>query len=347
MYIMCSIGPKVNNIESISELHKAGMNAVRYNFSHIDYNRTKRLIDFVKLNYPDIKVFQDLQGNKLRVGAEFDCEIMVRQGERVFFCSQESYHSLKKAAGNILVVPIAFEGEFSAIYSAKTILMKDATMKFKVIKRPSKDSRHEMIDTIVEVGGVIRGEKGINAPGMSRKGIGLTKKDRGDILWGLENKVDMICLSYVCSSEIILEMKKFIKDNNRWGTEPEIWAKIESREGLRNIHSITSNVQGIMLGRGDLLAEVDPILIPNIQDKLINIVKRKGKELVVATYVLSSMKNNHMPLISELDDIYYFIKKGVTGFMLSTEVSIGRHPVKVVETLKKMIDRYSRDEGVR
>lgn len=344
MYIMCSIGPKVSDPKSISELHKAGMNVVRYNFSHIDYDRTKQLINFIKNNYPDIKIFQDLQGNKLRVGEEFDDQVMVRRGDRVIFCSQETYPVLKRTVLNKTIVPIAFKGDFWSLNSTKYMFMKDATMKFKVVRKASRDSIYRMIETRVELGGVIRSGKGINAPGMNRNGMGLTQKDKEDILWGLENHVDMICLSYVCSEDNILELKKFIDENNKWDSSPEIWAKIESKEGIENIQSIIKNVDGIMLGRGDLFAEVDPVLIPSIQDKLMGLMKKNGKELIIATYVLSSMKSSQTPLLSELDDIYYCIRKKVSGFMLSTEVSVGRYPIHTVKMLKRMIDRYGKKE---
>lgn len=344
MNIICSIGPKIDNPESISSLYRAGMNIARYNFSHVDYDRTKYLISYIRNNIPGLKVLQDLQGNKLRVSDFFEGEVMVKPGDRVIFCSEKVYRKMRISEGNAVVVPVAFEGEFSYLYTAKVIYMKDATMKFNIINHRNQDGESEAIETRVEIGGVVRAEKGINAPGVDRSKMRLTQKDKADIIWGLQNKVDIICLSYTCSEENVIELQDFIKQNAEQDFMPKIWAKIESREGIKNIQSILKGVDGIMFGRGDLYAEIDPILIPYVQDKMMSIMKNSGKEFIIATYVLPSMRTSTMPQVSELSDIYYCIKKKVTGFMLSTEVSVGRNPVQVVETMKRMVDKYSKDE---
>lgn len=340
MYIICSIGPGINNVASIKELYEAGMNAARYNFSHVDYKTTEHLINYTRKNFPDLKVIQDLQGNKLRVASAFKGEVMVKPGDKVVFCSEREYNTLRVIAKDYIVIPISFEGDFSSLFTAKSILMKDATMKFGIVNLRQKNCRNELIKAITETGGLIRAEKGINAPGMDRSGIGLTKKDKEDILWGLENKVDIICLSYTCSMDNTNELKDFINKNNKWNHSPKLWAKIESKEGIKNFKSILDSADGIMLGRGDLYAEIDVTLIPYIQDNMLNIMKNISKDFIIASYVLPSMRSSTMPRISELNDIYNCIKRNVSGFMLSTEVSTGKYPVQVVKVLKKMVDKY-------
>jgi pyruvate kinase len=342
MYIICSIGPRIDNYESIRELHKSGMNIARFNFSHIDYMKTENLINFIRNNMQELKVMQDLQGNKLRVGAAFGNEVAVEAGDRVVFCSEKMYQSLKASREYSLIIPVAIEGDFSSLHSAKTISMKDGTMRFKIVSKEVEKGNDGVIEAKVEIGGVIRAEKGINAPGMDRSKLGLTTKDKEDILWGLKNNVDIICLSYVSSEDNIIEMKKFIEANNIWGSRPKIWAKVESKEGYQNFQGIVDSCDGILFGRGDLYAEVDPVMIPYVQDKVMSIARKSGKDLVIATYVLSSMRSGILPLIPELNDIYNCIKKKVNGFMLATEVSVGKYPVHVVRTLKRMVDTYNK-----
>jgi Pyruvate kinase len=54
------------------------------------------------------------------------------------------------------------------------------------------------------------------------------------------------------------------------------------------------------------------------------------------------MKNGKMPSISEVESIYNFIKAGATGFILAGETSIGKAPVKTVEFLKKLVEKYNK-----
>jgi pyruvate kinase len=43
--VICTIGPKTNNVEKLTELIDAGMNIVRMNFSHGDYGYHKSVLD--------------------------------------------------------------------------------------------------------------------------------------------------------------------------------------------------------------------------------------------------------------------------------------------------------------
>lgn len=335
--IVCSIGPKVNNPTSLSELYNAGMNVLRFNFSHVDYDHTKKLISYARKNMPGAKIMADLQGPKLRVSASFPEEIKVYPGQEILFCSESTYMQYRKRAIKYILVPIATDAPFSALMGAKSIFMKDATMKFRVI------GRNELfIKTVVERGGILRAEKGVNAPGMDRSRLTLTEKDKKDILWALDNNVDIIVLSFVSSKENIIEMKEFIDHYKKYKSfrQPKLIAKIESREGVENFDSILELVDGIMLGRGDMFAEIPYYEIPAIQDSILSKMKGTNKDIIIATYVLSSMRNSPLPLISELNDIYNCINKGATGFMLSGEVSTGSYPKQVVETLSSMIQMY-------
>ncbi|KAJ52621.1 pyruvate kinase [Clostridium tetanomorphum] len=339
MKILCTIGPNVNNTKILGELIEAGMNVLRFNFSHIDYDFTKFLIHHCRKEYKDIIILQDLQGNKLRISNLFKGEIKVFPMDKVCFCSEEIYKNLSRTKNNeYIFVPLILNGDFSFLNSANRILMKDATMEFKII-----ENGHGVIKTIVKRGGILRAEKGVNAPGMNRNDMGLTDKDKKDIIWGLENGVDIICLSYVCYPWNMIELKQYIKEYKKHKNikMPKLWAKVESLEGIKNFKEILKESDGILLGRGDLISEVDILDIPKIQEDLINIMKKSKKDFIVGTYILDSMKRKNIPTLSEVNDIYRFIKNKVDGFMLAGEVSIGKNPILAVETLKNIIDKYS------
>lgn len=337
MDIICSIGPKVNNPAALSELYDAGMNVLRFNFSHAEFDHTKKLIDYTRERLHGAKIMADLQGPKLRVSDSFLEETKVYPGQEVLFSSETTYMQYRKHANKYIIVPIATDAPFSALMGAKSIFMKDATMKFRVIGRNDL-----FIKTVVERGGILRAEKGINAPGMDRSSLTLTEKDKKDILWALDNNVDIIVLSFVSSKENIIELKEFINHYRKYKSfhQPKLWAKIESREGVESFDSILELVDGIMLGRGDMFAEIPYYEIPAIQDSILSKMKNTNKDIIIATYVLSSMRSSPLPLIPELNDIYNCLQKGATGFMLSGEVSTGSYPRQVVETLASVLKKY-------
>jgi pyruvate kinase len=333
MRIICSVGPEIKNLDSLIALTNAGMNTIRFNFSHLDYDETTELIDGIRTTLPDIQIVADLQGQKLRVSRKFKGEINVKEKDRVLFCHENDYAKCPDLP-NTLIVPVQFQGDFSLLKTSRVIYMKDATMEFEVI-----GIQNNLIGTTVRRGGVIRAEKGMNAPGMDRSKLGLPQKDKEDIIWALKQGVDVLCISFVTNVHEVLQCKEIIKENKKISRkQPKIWAKIETCEGLENIDAIIKHVDGIMLGRGDLSAELGVYKIPRAQEMLLAKLKKSPKELIVATYVLETMKANLMPSVTECSDIYRAVKEKVDGFMLTGEVGVGKHPVIVVDSLMKIIE---------
>lgn len=335
MQVVCSIGPNIKSTKDLDKFIEAGMNSMRLNFSHPSYNKYRELIRYVKEKNLSIEIIQDLQGNKLRVSSYFKKEVKVKSGEKVYFCCEDYYKGIEeKKENNSLHIPIAINKNFSALNNVDWIFMKDGTMKFKVLSYHSNG----VIEAEVVVGGIVRGKKGINAPGMDRSAMGLTSKDKSDIKYGIHEGVSVICLSYVTSLEDIEELKRYILTVSEKKVMPEIWAKIECREGIENISSIIKEVDGIMIGRGDLLSEVSLDEIPVMEDKVINLCRDNGVKVVVATYVLESMKRSDTPQLAEVEALYGYRKAGVNGIMLAGEVGIGRFPIKAIEFANRIVN---------
>ncbi len=163
MKIVCSIGPNVKTLNDLDKFVNAGMNSMRLNFSHIENDTAKKQIKYMKENYPDISIIQDLQGNKIRVSNLFNGQLRVNFGETVYFCSEEFFKENLRHSGKNTLIPISFQGQFTWLSKCKKILMKDGTMEFNVVGK-LKDK--EAIKAEVVLGGMVRGEKGLNAPGM-------------------------------------------------------------------------------------------------------------------------------------------------------------------------------------
>lgn len=339
MELICSIGPTVRDIEDIKRFAQAGMTIPRFNFSHIDYEKFETLIKEIHIEYPNMKILQDLQGNKLRISKLFTGEYKVNIKEQVIFCLEKDFKKLyeKNRYKNIRVIPIMYYGSLDDFKNVKELFMKDATMKFKIIEKNSL-----YIKAVTIKGGILRAEKGVNAPELIRDNLHLTEKDKFDIEIGVKNNIDYICLSYVTKVDDIIELKKYIKIlvrvyNSR---TPKIWAKIECKEGIENFEDILKVSDGIMLGRGDLKAEIPIEEIPYEEGKIINRMKKSKKKLIVATYILESMSRQDTPTISEANDIYKYIKNSVDGLMLSTEVAVSREPITVIKCLNSFYNKY-------
>ena len=340
MEIICSIGPNVRDIEDIKAFVEAGMTIPRFNFSHVDYEKFEELIKGIGKIYPDMKIMQDLQGNKLRISKAYIGENRINPKQVVIFCLDENYKIILKNnyKNRERIIPISYTGTLEDFREVDNIYMKDATMKFKIIDKHPKYLKAETIN-----GGILRAEKGVNAPGLNRKGLSLTDKDKNDIEIGIKNDIDIICLSYVTSAKDIEELKVYIKTilkKYKDKKKPKVWAKVECKEAIKNFDEILKVSDGIMLGRGDLKSEIPIEEIPYEEEKIMLRMKKSNKKFIVATYILESMLRESIPRISEVNDIYKFIKNKVDGLMLSTEVAVSRNPISVISFLKKLYQIY-------
>ncbi len=337
MYIIGTVGPTVKDRTILKGIIDSGVNALRFNFIHGSAIEFLRFLKMAKEIKNDIEIILDLSGTKVRVSNKFEYVYKVYDGEEIYFCGQDKYEEIKDHESKIKIIPLNIKNEVLNGKEYKEIGIKDNTMIFNVIEREDG-----LIKAATVRGGIIRKGKGCNIKNLERKAIALNEKDKNAIMWGIRNRVDIICQSFVEDKEDINEIKTFLNDNSSVSKmKPKIWAKIETLNGVNNLKSILNEVDGIVIGRGDLIPETSIEDTPIYEERIIKeVTKDRNKDIIVATHLFNSMKSGKMPSISEVESIYSFIKIGATGFMLAGETSIGKAPVKTVEFLNKLIEKY-------
>lgn len=338
MYIIATVGPNIMDKKILKDVFCNGANSLRFNFSHGSNKEFLEYIDLAKDIKKDVVIIVDLSGSKIRVSNELCCVYKIYDKEKVYFCGEDKYKEIKQKFKNgKKIVPLNIDNKILLENNYKNISIKDNTMIFDVIK---KEEGFLKANTIV--GGVIRRGKGCNIKGFDRKSVKLNEKDKEDIKFGIENKADIICQSFVENKECIKELKEYIKLNNKYKDyRPKIWAKIETLDGIKNIDEILKEVDGIVIGRGDLVAETSLKEIPIYEKHILEKMKNnKEKNIIIATHILDTMKMGKMPAVSEVESIYNFIKYGIDGFILAGETSIGRAPIKTVKFLKELLETY-------
>ena len=289
---------------------------------------------YVAENNSGIHILQDLSGGKVRVSNKLVKIIKVYDNEEIIFCGKDTYEELLKKQINKKIIPLNITTEALITSNLEKISMKDNTIHFSINK-----VRSEGVHAKVIKGGIIRAGKGCNITGYKRDNSKLSVIVKKDLMWGIENKVDIICQSYVEKKEDILCIRKYIKNENE-NYKPKIWAKIETENGVKNIEDILKIVDGIIVGRGDLIPETSLIRAPILQEKIIDASIKNNKDVILGTHILNSMKNGKVPELSEVESIYYSIKKGVSGFLLAGETAVGKAPIKTVQFLHRLIERY-------
>ena len=326
--IICTLGPSSKDESVLERLILTGMSIARLNFSHGNHNSHKQYIDNVRnLNNTlktEIKILQDLEGYRIRVGLFKGPrqKITLTKG-----CTVTLVNALQTDQKD--VIPFDYDGSLNNMKADCDIFMDDGNIALKVIR-----SNEDGIEVEVLVGGVLKENKGINIPEVDLKFEGLTDKDKNDLLFGIENKVDLIAQSFVQTKEDILSVREFI--NHRDFDCPLI-AKIENRRGIENIDEILEVSDGIMIARGDMGVSLPIYEVPMAQKMIIKKCSDHRCFVITATQMLESMTEHVRPTRAEVSDVANAIIDGSDYVMLSAETAAGKYPVEAVQMMGDII----------
>lgn len=333
--IIATVGPASSSYEVLVELVQAGVDLFRLNFSHGTHKEHKKIIDHIrKINRAyklNIGILADLQGPKIRLGDVTNNLVILEKNETVTLTNKECLGTSKKLYINYARLPIE-------VARNHKILIDDGKIELKVIESNRKDS----ITARVIVGGEVSSKKGVNFPNTSISIPSFTEKDAVDLKFALANKANWIAISFVRSAKDITQVRKLINDSDR----VKIIAKIEKPEAVKYIETIIKEADAIMIARGDLGVEVALEQMPFIQKDIVRKSIIASKPVIVATQILDSMINNARPTRAEINDVANDMIDGADALMLSGETSVGKHPVKVVETLESIMNYVESQEVV-
>jgi pyruvate kinase len=332
--IVATIGPATQKPEVLRSLIEAGATTLRLNFSHgthEDHQRSVKLIRQVsfELNQP-VGILQDLQGPKIRLGRFEDGSIHLNKGDKFTLTS-------RLLPGTSRISSVTYEPLAREVPSGATILLDDGKVEMKVESiEPDKGELH----CRVVVGGVLSNNKGVNFPGVYLSIKALTEKDKKDLVFGLDQGMDWVALSFVRNPQDVLEIKELIANA---GKRVPVIVKIEKHEAIEQMDAILSLSDGVMVARGDLGVELPPEEVPILQKRLISTANRLGIPVITATQMLDSMVNNPRPTRAEVSDIANAILDGTDAVMLSNETAVGKFPVEAVKTMAQVALRTEQE----
>lgn len=325
--IICSIGPSSYSEDTILKMVEAGMNAVRYNFSHAkkeDLKKVNNILNSIREKTgKSIGVLYDTKGPEFRCSNVENNKVELKRGNNIKIVSDNIIGTDKKIAVNH---PEALK----YIKVKDMILIDDGLIKLEVIKK-NKDS----LDCKIINGGFLSSNKSISVPGRDLKIPFINDTDYEDILFAINNDADYIALSFVNSRNDVLKVRALLK---KYNSKALIISKIESQMGAKNLKEIVSVSDGVMVARGDLGVEVSMQQVPFIQKSIIDECRKKGKIAIVATEMLESMTNNPRPTRAEITDVANSVLNNTDAVMLSGETTIGKYPVETVEIMANICE---------
>lgn len=329
--IICTIGPKSESKERLTEMVELGMNVCRLNFSHGDYEEHGARIATIKevrqKTKSNLAILLDTKGPEIRTHNMENDKIDLVEGTNVIV-------SMKEVLGTPEMFSITYDELVNDVKEGDTILLDDGLIGLTV---KSVDITNGLIYTTVQNGGVLKNKKGVNVPGVSTKLPGITQKDEEDIRFGCKQGIDFVAASFVRTKENVLEVRRILKEE---GCEyVQIVPKIECQEALDNIDSIIEVSDGIMIARGDLGVEIPAEEVPVWQKAIISKCNEVGKFVITATQMLDSMQKNPRPTRAEVSDVANAIFDGTDAIMLSGESAAGDYPIESVRTMATIAKR--------
>lgn len=320
----------------LEKLAAAGMDIVRLNMSHGTHEAAAAVIRSIrtlnrKVAYP-IAVLLDTQGPEIRTG-DLANDLELRNGAVITInirgdvdVEESSFH-------------IHYDDLLETVSVGDRITVDNGIINLEVLEKHTQGAmRCRVID-----GGMLGSKRHVNLPGIRVNLPAITKKDRADILFALEQQVDFIALSFVREASDIRELRDLMGSK---AGKIKVIAKIEDQSGVDNIEEIIDEADGVMVARGDLGVEINVASLPNVQRRIVQLCAERGKRVIVATHLLESMIQNPIPTRAEVTDVANAIYEEVDAVMLSGETTIGKYPVRCVEQLVEIAETTESIRGL-
>lgn len=336
--IIATLGPATDDDSTIEKLIRAGIDLVRINFSHGKLSDQQRRVKAVRhcaaVSRRQIGILADLQGPKVRIARFVDGSVNLKPGAEFILDP-----SLPESAGTQDGVGIDYKRLAADVKSGDILLLDDGRIELKVER-----VERRKIFCVVEDGGELSNNKGINRKGGGLSAGALTEKDRQDLKAAAAMQVDYIAVSFVRGADDIRETRRLLNEAD--GTAGII-AKIERSEAVDELDEIIRVSNGVMIARGDLGVEIGDAEVPTIQKIVIQKARSLDKPVITATQMMESMIQSPVPTRAEVSDVANAVVDGTDAVMLSGETAVGKHPEKVVKAVGRVCMAAERQPSTR
>ena len=323
--IVCTIGPNSESKEMLTTLVNCGMNVMRLNFSHGNFDEHRDRISTIREVSAEtgkkVAILLDTKGPEIRtVKLKGGNDVMLAAGQEFTLTTDTS------VVGDNTRVAVTYKGLCKDLEPGNTVLLDDGLIEMTV-----KEVKDDEILCDVKNSGELGENKGVNLPGVSVQLPALSEKDKADLVFGCQQGVDFVAASFIRKASDLQEIRELLDSNG--GENIHIISKIENQEGVDNFDDILSVSNGIMVARGDLGVEIPVDQVIFAQKMMIAKCNKARKPVITATQMLDSMIKNPRPTRAEAGDVANAILDGTDAVMLSGESAKGKYPAESVSVM--------------
>lgn len=323
--IIATLGPATTAPDKLKQLIEAGVDMVRLNMAHGSPDWVRETVGKVREISREVErhvaVMMDVKGPEIRTGVVSE-DIVLAAGDEFEFYTNHPTPGMRG-------VDVNYHGLPMDVHVGDTVLVDNGLIRMEIY---DKDSTHVRCRVLTP--GTMGSKRHINLPGVFVNLPSLTEKDERDLEAGIECGIDFVALSFVRASEDVETLRSFLRKHQ---SKARIVSKIEDQMGIKNLDSIVSVSDGVMVARGDLGIEIDYHRLPIVQRQIVEVCQAKGKPVIIATHLLESMIQSPMPTRAEISDVSNAVREMADAVMLSGETTTGRYPLESVEVLKAII----------
>jgi pyruvate kinase len=324
--IVATIGPASSSPEILLQMMQAGLDVVRFNFSHGTADDHRQRAEWVREAARkvgrEVALMADLQGPKIRVGKFENNKTMLVAGNPFILDANCELGNNERCGLDYKDLP-------RDLRPGDILLLNDGLIVLDVTRVIGEE-----IHTTVKVGGELSNNKGINRQGGGLTAPALTEKDMEDIKTAMSLGADFVAVSFP-KNATDMEMARQLANiaGAPYGIKPKMIAKIERAEAIPALQGILDASDGIMVARGDLAVEVGNAAVPALQKRMIRMARESNKLVITATQMMESMIHAPVPTRAEVSDVANAVLDGTDAVMLSAETAAGKYPVTTIETM--------------
>ncbi len=331
--VVATLGPASSDAKTLARMIAAGLDVVRINFSHGTPDEHRARVNLVRTLARKagraVGVLVDLQGPKIRVGKFKDGKIHLEPGAK-FVLDAEC------RLGDQHTVGLDYKNLPNDVRPGDTLLLDDGRIVLGVT-----NVRGARISTVVEQGGPLSNNKGINRKGGGLTAPALTEKDKQDIRLAAELKADFLAVSFPRSGDDVRWARDLF---TKAGGHGLIVSKIERAEAIPALEEILDASDAIMVARGDLAVEVGDAAVPALQKRMIRMARDKQKLTITATQMMESMINSPIPTRAEVSDVANAVLDGTDAVMTSAETAAGKYPAETIAAMVRVCVEVEKED---
>jgi len=335
--IIGTLGPQSRSVKVIEGCLKAGMSVARFDFSGGDNDYHQETLENLKIAAKGIHklcaIMLDTVGPELRIFNRSEEPIVLEIDAFVTLTPDQT----KEASSEVL--PINYAGLSKTVKKGDTIFVgqylftgsETTSVWLEVAEIKDQDIVCCVKNSATLAGSLFTmhvTQVHIDLPTLS-------DTDKHVIAtWGVRNNIDFLSLSYTRHAEDIIQTRTYLDGLGNL-KETQIFAKIDTIEGLEHFDEILREADGIIISRGHLGIDLPPEKVFLFQKAAVHQCNMAGKPAVV-TRVVDSMSGNLRPTRAEATDVANAVLDGTDAILLGAETFRGLYPFQTISIVGKI-----------